>query len=448
MFVNRIEIRDLYGTREAAFEPGSMTVLTGANGSGKSSVLKAILSVFMGGSDPGAVRKGAKKGTISIELADRPGHVIATIKKTQTEKGSNVDIRDQDGQPIAAAQTWINSLAESLAVDPARLLSSRPKELVPILLELMPIAFAAAEITAAIASNAEYSGQDLDLDGLDTFRKTIYDERTKANTLAKDADGTVKNLLRALPEGEGTDWNTESARLAGERDALKLTLERDIKAIDAALQNEIEAITAKAEESKEEARKQATQKRDEVRREAEPSIEAKSREASVALERAEGQKRTEILKQQIEGGRQKHSAESNKSMRLTFALEGIDELKKRKLEALPVPGLEVRGDQVLVDGVPFEHVNTARRVEVAFQICALRVGKLPFLVIDNSECLDTETWMALQAAAKDYGFQIVAARVSDGPLSIQIISEPVEAGKAGKTPELVGVAEPRGHFPE
>lgn len=445
MFINRIEIRDLYGTREAAFEPGSMTVLTGANGSGKSSVLKAILSVFTGGSDPGAIRNGAKKGTIAIELADRPGHVIATIKKTQTEKGSNLDIRDEDGQKIEAAQTWVNGLAESLAVDPARLLSSRPKELVPILLELMPITFTQEDISAAIAKNAEYAGADLNLDGLDAFRKSLYDERTRANTLAKDADGTVKNLQRALPEGDETDWKSESLRLGQESESLRVSMDSAIKAVDAELQNDIETITAKAEELKDEARQQAVAKRTAARDEFEPVLEATGKAASIAAERAEGQNRTGILKQQIEEGRQKYSKEANRSSRLSFAMEAIDELKKRKLEELPVSGLEVRGDQVLIDGVPFEHVNTARRVEVAFQICALRVGKLPFLVIDNSECLDTETWVALQEAAKGSGFQVVAARVGTGPLSIEVMSDKPSAKLPGKPPKP---AEQREIYPD
>lgn len=436
MFINRIEIRDLYGTREAAFEPGSMTVLTGANGSGKSSVLKAILSVFNGGSDPAAVRNGAKKGTITIELADRKNHVIATIKKTQTEKGSSLEIKDQDGQPIAAAQTWVNNLAESLAVDPARLLSSKPKEIVPILMELVNLSFTKQEISTVIAKNAEYSGADLDLDGLEAFRKSLYEERTRANTLAKDADGTVKNLQRALPEGDEKDWKTENFRLSQEWGALHADLDNALKAVDAELQNDLDSITAKAEELKEEARQSAAAKRLALRNEQEPLVEAKGQEAKVAAERAEGQNRTVILKQQIEDGRQKYSKESNRASRLTFAMEAIDELKKRKLAELPIPGVEVRDGQFLVDGVPFEHVNTARRVEVAFQICALRAGDLPFLVIDNSECLDTETWIALQDAARGSGFQVVAARVTDGPLSIEASWEGKPAAKQSKQQQM------------
>jgi hypothetical protein len=75
---------------------------------------------------------------------------------------------------------------------------------------------------------------------------------------------------------------------------------------------------------------------------------------------------------------------------------------------------------VYCDGIPFERVNLAERIKIAFQIAAMRSGRLPFLMLDQAEAFDPETWEAFKAGAMESGFQVIAARVSNTPLSITV----------------------------
>jgi DNA repair exonuclease SbcCD ATPase subunit len=126
-------IDNIKGIAHTEFAPGSLTVIRGSNGSGKSSILDAVLAVFSGGSDPGWLRKGAQKGSIVLEITDYEGKPVATITKTITRKKSGegvsclLEILDQNGVPIAAPQTFVNKLGESWAVDPSAILGDRHK---------------------------------------------------------------------------------------------------------------------------------------------------------------------------------------------------------------------------------------------------------------------------------------------------------------------------------
>jgi hypothetical protein len=115
--------------------------------------------------------------------------------------------------------------------------------------------------------------------------------------------------------------------------------------------------------------------------------------------------------------------------KLDRVLDKIDALKRKALESLPIRGLEFDGEQFcdrLPTGlVPWDEINTARRIEIALQIAALKAGALKFLVLDDAEHLDAEGMEALKSAAKAMGFQVVAARVEepmepgDGTLAVR-----------------------------
>ena len=107
------------------------------------------------------------------------------------------------------------------------------------------------------------------------------------------------------------------------------------------------------------------------------------------------------------------------SRALTEALERIDALKASLLEKLPIKGLEIREGVVFVDGLPFERVNSARQIEVAFQVAKLRAGKVGLIVADGLERFDEETYRTFEAAAASAGLQFVVGRVGSGELSVR-----------------------------
>src|SRR5438270_14003212 len=77
LYITEVEIADTMGTKFAKFHPNSVTLVTGVNGSGKSSIIRALTYVFSGGLDPSIIRSGAEKSVISFALSNG-----VTIKKT------------------------------------------------------------------------------------------------------------------------------------------------------------------------------------------------------------------------------------------------------------------------------------------------------------------------------------------------------------------------------
>jgi energy-coupling factor transporter ATP-binding protein EcfA2 len=75
--IQGIEIHDTYGCRDFKVGPFSLVRVTGQNGSGKSSILRALSYLFEGGTDPTVIRKGAEQSVVrststTVRSSSRP----------------------------------------------------------------------------------------------------------------------------------------------------------------------------------------------------------------------------------------------------------------------------------------------------------------------------------------------------------------------------------------
>ena len=208
--ITSLEITNILGTAHALFPMGSLTVVTGANGQGKTSILDGIARVFEGGHDPGLLRHGSKFGEVVFHLSDR-----SVIKARITAKTTTYEITDQDGKTVAAPRAYIECLGDALAVNPARIVSAKPKELASVLLEVMPVEFSLDEMQAAVGDRESPPKQPVNLDGLEIYRKTLYDARRIANRDAADHAATAKSLKAGLEESDKHDWAARTKELRG-----------------------------------------------------------------------------------------------------------------------------------------------------------------------------------------------------------------------------------------
>jgi energy-coupling factor transporter ATP-binding protein EcfA2 len=109
-----------------------------------------------------------------------------------------------------------------------------------------------------------------------------------------------------------------------------------------------------------------------------------------------------------------------KSERLTSAIGALDAHRRRLAEELPIPGLEIQDREIRVNGVRFEQLNTAQRVDIAVQVATLRARgrRLPVLFVDGAEALDKEHFDHLCRALKKSGIQAFIGRVAEGQLRV------------------------------
>ena len=456
MKISRLEIENIKGIEHIYLQPGTVTVISGANGSGKSSIIDAVMAVFEGGSDPSWLRNGANKGRVVIEITDDDGKPVATIKKTISLKldgegvSTTLEILDPNGVPIPAPQTFIRKLGSSWAVNPSVILSidtstaGGRKALMAHLLEIMPIEFRATDLIAAGVPDAALPKRStLTLDDLAKVREYVRELRRKVGIEAKESEASAQALRKSLPkDGEDTDWTARAAQIRAERNSLAQTEEAEKAGIgrDAAVareaadgdfrqkEAELRAVFERrlAELKQEKADKLAKISEAEqsalaeINEKYKPAYERLTAELAAAQEKAEQQQRAAGIRES-EAIFSKRAREKNLEYdALTRTLERMDALKKAQLDNLPIEGLGFEGDTVTVDGVPWHHVNTARRAMVAAQLAAMLRGELPFMVLDDCEHLDSDTRREFEEAIAASGFQVIEAVVSDGPLAVEV----------------------------
>ena len=425
MRIARIEISNILGIEHLEFAPGALTEITGANGTGKTSVLEAIKAGLGGGRDATLLRKGAKEGQVVILLDD--GTEIT--KKVKEDGATTAVVKHPTFGAIAKPQSYLDKLADALSVNPIAFLAAPPAKRAAWLLEVLPSKVTDEDLAKAGVVALPPASAD-GLSRIEAARKAAYDERTGVNRTTKEKKATIAQLEAALPPDSGADPHQEAE--AAEQEASKLNRElasaldkaRADEAQDTATVNaETDAAIRKLEATRAQdlaaIRARATGLRDEAAAEIQPKIDEASARAATARTRAERyasdqRSRTFIF----EHGEAVKALEEN-AVGLTTTIEKLDALKTAALANLPIKGVEVRDGEVYVDDIPFDRVNKARQIRVALNVARLRAGQLGLVCVDGLESLDAETFAQFEKAAEKSGLQFVCNRVSQGPLTVR-----------------------------
>lgn len=457
MTVSRIEIEQIKGVEHVTLNLAgkSLVVIRGSNGTGKSSILDAISSIFEGGSDPSLIRQGAKSGRVRIELSD--GKVI---DKQQTAKGATLKVTDQNGEQVDKPQTFVDSLAASFSFDPLGFIRADKKKRADFAAQHANLTFTGKEIgalkigkfdVAAVLRDLIGPNAKLDLDAFDKLRKTVYERRRTANGAVAELDKTVANLRRSLPAEVEQGVTGEDVLIIKRGELLKLEVadKADYDLIDkqvgeakgeaqdafatarAENQQVYEAAVAEARLVYDELNATALKVRDitladiaqgetEARATVEAARKTQKEEIQRAIGEAEGNlKRTgeiKALSAHLEEQRDRLSDKMAEAEKLDEALAALDELKKSRFDKFPVSGVTFKDGECFRDDIPFDQLNKQRQVVTAMEIGCLGMGELPFFVIDEGENFDETN---LESVCKDLeasGVQVVITVVSDGPL--------------------------------
>lgn len=438
MKIQHLRISNILGITQLEITPGgTITEIAGENGQGKTSVLEAVKAATQTGHDATLLRHGAEKGEIVLVLDDG-----VELHKRVTAESSKLDLI-KDGKKVTRAADTIKGLTDLLSVNPVDFLTAPKKKRVEVLLEAMPIAVDAKHLE-------QIAGMPVDaqagIDGLaliEFVHKAVYDDRTGTNRAVKEKDATINQLRLGMPEAPGG--------VEGDEDELRAQLDAAKSSHD----NEQARITTKLEGL----RGQTAQKVATLREEAEAKIAAIRAEVeqAIAAERTgladfEGkaarqrEKTTATFQEQAlplqvgitaitsnrdAAAKRKVTLETLERMekeledlrgdvdRQTAALDAIQAYKSELLNALPIPGLEVRDGEVFRHGVPFDRLNTAQQVEIAIEIAALRAGDLAVCCVDRFECLSPDTFAAFKQRAEQLGLQLFVTRVEPCELTVR-----------------------------
>jgi len=452
--VKRFFFCDFCGIKgEFAFEPGTITFIRGANGTGKSSLTYGIAYLFDGGGNANVIRIDDRTlaAVVGMELVDGTRWVKTTWFNEAGELKYKLEGTNPAGIDIPSPQKSLNQLASGMAMNPGRLLKMETataggkRELMAALLATMPIEFQPADFEAVAPRLLESAGGGIQsgaqaaltvigsslpkgkvgLEAVATLRKAIGDTRRKVGVERDENLTTAGQLERDTPKaGDAAAAKKRAAEIDAEwqeilnaekieQDGLRDDFNAEERKLRAELQTNLDAMNQR-KAAVVEAVKQAVAER----------LAPLKDEHATLIEKVHTANRAEATRATIATMRKRGQDKSAEYDRYTTAIEILDAAREKKLENLPIPGLDFQGGEVLVDGVPWGVCNTARLAEIAVQHCGLIGGTLPLIVDDNSEKLDADTKAALNTVLVANGYQVIYADVAVGePLNITVQEE-------------------------
>lgn len=249
---------------------GSMVVVTGENGAGKTSFIDSILMTLGGAKHTAeqALKMGARQGQCEVELGPMGGPTMFTATVRVTASGRTLTLVDDAGV-VASAQTFLNALRGPLSFDPESILDMSDAELSKTLLDLAGLSFTEA----------------------DAERATLYAQRTEVGRQGKKAAGDLSAELSAglLPD---IPDEIDTAPLVEELTSRKDAITQATAAKDALVQGRRDCVQAEEGLAQEEADlKQAQNRLDEM-----AARVRKARETMAVAEVNYGSLNEEVLK--------------------------------------------------------------------------------------------------------------------------------------------------------
>lgn len=403
---------------------GSLVQITGANGSGKSSVLDAIYMALAGTKAiPSApVRKGEAKARIMLDLGD----VIVTRRFTAAG-GTSLTVEAADGARYPSPQKMLDDLLGSLTFDPLEFTRMEPKRQLETLRGLVQI--------------------DVNIDLLDEENKRDYDARTDINRRIKQLRAQAEAIVvdpDAPAEAVDVSELTAEMQRAGEHNAdieRRRTNRTEAAARitnwrEAAERSRARAAELRAQAEQEEAlaadldgKVSELQAKIAAAGELPEPIDVTAISARINAASATNRAvQDRELRTDIE--RQAAAAEAN----VAALTAQMDERTRQRAEAIagatmPVPGLSFGDGEVIYQDLPFDQACSAEQLRVSVAIAMAANPKLRVLRIKDGSLLDENGLQLIAEMAAERDYQVWIERV-DTSGKVGIVMEDGEVAGA------------------
>jgi DNA repair exonuclease SbcCD ATPase subunit len=407
--------------------------ISGANGSGKTSILDSIEWVLQGTSTVPSqpVRKGAGRARIIAETEEY------IITRTFSEGGSKngilkLESKASPGTFSAGPQDLLNKILGKISFDPLEFLRMKPEKQLEHLRQLVKF--------------------DIDLDQLDKdyeadylLRRDLKKEVTALETRrdaihvpeglpAKKTDEAA--LVKELREA--SEYNAEIERNTRER-AETVAYQGKLKSTIETLRDEATELRRRADNMEAEANEQE-------------NIYRKAEEHIAAWHTLPEPKNAGDLADAITAAKRINSAIDQRNFRATFEREieqkekKIEELsaalKRReaeKTEALsnasyPVAGLAFGNDEVIYEGLPFNQVSNADQIRAAVGIGMATNPQLKVMRIKDGSLLDDASMDIIKRMAQEHDSQVFI-EVVDTTGKVGVYLEDGEVKAVNEEPE-------------
>lgn len=399
--ITSLSVKNFKGVQgEITLKPeGALVVIAGANGSGKSSFIDAIVEIF----DPKGTRLTTRpihdgETEASAEVVTTEVRLVRTWKKNDA---GTLNAYALDGAKYSSGRDFVLKATGGALFDPDAFLKLDEKAQRQQLLERVELPF--------------------DLEEIDNRRRGIFDARTEVGREVARLEGQLSGFGPVDVTVPLTE--TSAAELAAEHAAgvaHNMSLVRDVD-LAAERDRHIEALDATIARLKdqlllaEQDRITAVDDREQLRGRIEQAVPVDVDaigQRLATVEETNAKVRAQAQRSAVAAELKSKAAEQSA---LTEQLAAIDEQKATGLAgaAFPVAGLSVDEDGITFEGVPFKQVNTAMRTAIAFNLATLGRPALRLIVIKDGDSLDSDSLASVAAIAEERGYIVLVERDRD-----------------------------------
>jgi len=438
----KISLKDFLCFDEFAMNnPGKVNVISGDNGLGKTTLIRAIQEAFKSsGRNPELIRTSKKLAKIMMALESYDGKT--RVETTRTISGTtNRATVTVDGEPESAAQEFLNSLIgpSGLFFNPIDFFSKSPRDRRNMLLDATPINITAERLEEMIGISADlidfskYDFTDHALTLISTMRKDLAEIRKEQGRKVDQLKKSIRQDCSEIPDtfnvDEFADFDTDKKlaelKCAEEEIARHETKKRDLDY----LKRQQSRIADSIEEKKTEIKK----------------LEREIDELTGL--HGKGEDKVAYIQKEIDNAKlpdpepiRKQISAYNKSRALILKLEAIKEREKtlgkeeQRHEALdeavkelmndvprqilskaklPIEGLTFDDDTVYLNKVAIENLSTREQMEFSVSLAKALSGPLHAICVDRIESMSPKNFARFVELCKGDDFQFFMTRVTD-----------------------------------
>jgi len=406
------KIYNFMGLSEVEISPcGKSLIVGGANGQGKSSLIKALMAVGGKRLVPAQpVKDGAEKALIEIGIETKKGTYVASFE-TSPDRTTKLVVKAADGVKIPNPQTFLDGLFSGVSFDPGAFRGQKPAEQRDTLLKLV----------------------GLDFTPLDTDRARSFAERTE---LGRDLKKAEAQLL-GMPRYQDADEAVSQAEIIGQMDKLKKQAE-ERRAISTLIEGgearfretQAEILGLRTKIAELESLLESVQEKIDCNLKALSEMPAPTRAEYDALKaRLEGaqehNKKVAENEQRLVKAREVASLKADYDAR-NKEIESIDNAKAEAINTakFPVPGLGFDDTGVTYNGRPLAQASEAEQWRVSLAI-GFALNPDGVLFMPTTGGLDKQSRANLITQAEELGVQLIL-EVVDTPDDVSLV---IEAGR-------------------
>ncbi len=412
--IDKVSIRNIANIADFRFSLGPVNVVSGKNGVGKSSIIAAISAALRGGSHTGMLRRGSSKGEVVLTL-DRDG-VPVVVTRRFSKKPSVLEVTE-GGLPVAKPQGYLNEILDAIVSNPDAFKQATAKERVRIMLEASGVETPAEDLSEILDGwTALPEGSAAEV--IDACHKRVHEARRVENKAARDHRSTVEELEASLP-AEGEDFSARLEGLKAEAENFRAERERQRAAVMSARAGAVDAANARRDETIAAADEAERFALEEIERDVQPKITEAAAENARLEEGQRNVERARGVRTAIDRSREKWDAAESRSIKMDRQLEQLEELRARVLGDIKIEGVDVFEGEIRLNGIPFGSLSDSEKTKLSVRVARMRQPEAPIMLLDGMEKFDDPNWKGFLEHAEKYGIQIVAARVSEGPLKVE-----------------------------